>query len=748
MLITQSCRLKPGLYRLSNNEGTTKAGDETIPTFTPAITIKGNGITVDLTGVTLQGSPTTAYPDERRGLGILIEGKGVTIKNAHVHGYRVALMARHADGLKVIDSDFSYNWKQHLKSTVEREDESDWMSYHHNEHDEWLRYGAALSLWDCNHFTVKGTTAVGGQCGLMLTRCNDGLVYNDNFSFLSGLGIGMYRSSNNRIVHNRIDWDVRGFSYGVYNRGQDSAGILVFEQCNRNLIAYNSVTHGGDGFFLWAGQTTMDTGKGGCNDNLVLSNNFSYAPTNGIEATFSRNLFVNNYVSDCWHAVWDGYSFDTLLYGNYLLKSEVGVATEHGQNNKTQGNIVSGNQTGIQLWANKETDPNWGYVKARKTHSDGAFIVGNRFTDNKTTLSQRNSTGTRFVSNFVTGTSNAVAGDVSKPFPEKTLGYFVNTFGKKSEIPAGADKNMNFVQEQSTGGQDIRVIVAGNDPWNPWNPDVPSELKSLPAKLKDGQNPFRPAPGTHAGKKYILVDEWGPYDFKRPLIWPREESRPGWQRFEILGPPGKWSLVNAGGIANISASSGQVPGFVEVQTLKNFTGQTEIKLQYFGAQSVDVRGIVTPAGQSVIFGYEHFFAPIAWNVKFFRWSKSVNPSEPHAVPADFPSVLALTPIKEIKTDRLSLAGAALVPGLPNDHYATLAEGSFRTIEGDYTIDLTTDDGAKVWLDDKPLIEDAWHYQGPTSYTRKVHLTNGPHRFRVEHFQIDGYAELKLELKHS
>ena len=93
----------------------------------------------------------------------------------------------------------------------------------------------------------------------------------------------MYRASWNRILHNKIDWCVRGYSHGVYNRGQDSAGILIYEQSSNNVFAYNSVTHGGDGFFLWAGQNTMDTGRGGCDDNLLYGNDFSHAPTNGIE---------------------------------------------------------------------------------------------------------------------------------------------------------------------------------------------------------------------------------------------------------------------------------------------------------------------------------------------------------------------------------------------------------------------------------------------------------------------------------
>jgi len=37
-------------------------------------------------------------------------------------------------------------------------------------------------------------------------------------------------------------------------------------------------------------QSTMDTGEGGANDNLFYGNDFSFAPANGIEATFSRNI--------------------------------------------------------------------------------------------------------------------------------------------------------------------------------------------------------------------------------------------------------------------------------------------------------------------------------------------------------------------------------------------------------------------------------------------------------------------------
>ena len=214
----------------------------------------------------------------------------------------------------------------------------------------------------------------------MLMECNKGLAWNNDFSFLSGIGLGMYLSSDNRIMHNRIDWCVRGYSHGVYNRGQDSAGILVYEQSSRNVFAYNSVTHGGDGFFLWAGQTTMDTGQGGCNDNLVYGNDFSHAPTNGIEATFSRNTFANNLIMECWHGLWGGYSYNTKILDNVFAYNAESISIEHGQNNAISGNIFFREGTAIHVWDTEKIDPDWGYGKHRDVASHDYDVSNNLFT--------------------------------------------------------------------------------------------------------------------------------------------------------------------------------------------------------------------------------------------------------------------------------------------------------------------------------------------------------------------------------
>ena len=113
------------------------------------------------------------------------------------------------------------------------------MSYHHNEKDEWLRYGAAMYLRNCNGAVITQCAVTGGQNALMMMQCTDAVIYNNDFSFNSGIGLGMYRCSNNKVLYNRINFNVRGYSDGVYNRGQDSAGILVYEQSNDNLFYKN-----------------------------------------------------------------------------------------------------------------------------------------------------------------------------------------------------------------------------------------------------------------------------------------------------------------------------------------------------------------------------------------------------------------------------------------------------------------------------------------------------------------------------
>lgn len=675
-----------------------------------ALHVRGDNLTIDFGGTTLRGTAPDTEPDARRGTALHVTGRNITLKNLKIHGYKIGIVARDCPGLTLENIDASHNWKQRLASTPEREDLADWMSFHQNEKDEWLRYGAAFYLVGCDSFTVRRCRAVGGQCGLMLTSCDRGLVAENDFSFLSAIGLGMYRSSRNRILHNRIDWCVRGYSHGVYNRGQDSAGILIYEQSHHNVFAYNSVTHGGDGFFLWAGQTTMDTGRGGCDDNLLYANDFSHAPTNGIEATFSRNQFVHNLILECWHGVWGGYSYDTDIVANVFGLNAEGIAIEHGRDNRIVANRFVRDRLAINLWKNPTQDPNWAYVRKHDTTSRDYRIAANRFQDCGRTLAVR-------ATDRVVEQDNATV--QSKPAPP--------------EVMAGS--GLTVLATEADAGAYRRRFEVG---WKPLEP--PAAARPFHVDPLPGARSAFLKRGALRGRRYIFVDEWGPYDFQRPLLWPRGDGL-----YEVLGPKGRWRLVSADG-ARVSAKEGAVPGEVRIDAPKGQAGNTKVVLEYVGAETVDHRGNATPAGKPVRFGFSRFFAPIDWNIRFHRWSKPEDPSDVHSAPdpQHVREVLSGAPVAQTKADRLDFAGG-FGPGVPGDHFLTVAEGTFTIPPGEYVLEVTTDDGCRVWLDGKPILSDAWKYQGPTLYPVPVRL-GGKHTLRVEHFQIDGYAALKVRLR--
>ena len=639
LVIERNTPLRRGTYRIQSTS-----------LEAPVITIRGSNLDLDLSGVELIGAPDTATPDEYKGLAILIDGgEHVSIRNARIRGFKVGILARNVKDLRIEGNDVSRNWKQRLFSRVEKESLVDWMSYHQNEKDEWLRYGAGLYLTDIDGGRIDRNVARQGQNGLMITRSRNLTIWNNDFSFLSSLGIGMYRVTDSKMMHNRIDWCVRGYSHGFYNRGQDSAGLLMYEQSSRNIVAYNSITHSGDGLFLWAGQSTMDTGQGGSNDNLFYGNDFSHAPTNGIEATFSRNRFINNRVEENWHGVWGGYSFDSLIAGNTFARNQEAIAIEHGQNNVIASNTFTGDDIGIRLWANETQDPSWGYAKNRDTRSRDYSITANTMTGVKTPTQ-------------ITRTEN--------------------------------------------------VVVDG--------PGAAPALPAAPERMDDGIDAMLPS-GARRGREFIIIDEWGPYDWMTPKLWPAGRSDEAPLKLRVLGPPQKWTLRSVRG-ATASARSGSIPGEITVtpedRRLVDFT--------------VTLRDA---AGRD--FSYSRFFAPIDWRLKFFDTSGSRTPAP------DMALLSTQKPILETTSDRIDyLSGRAIAPGLPNDHLAMIGEGVVDLPPGRFALRTISDDGIRAWVDGK-LVIDRWDVH--ESMVDEAPIAGGRHALRVEYFEHVSWAELRVEI---
>jgi parallel beta-helix repeat protein len=677
MVITHSVRVVPKTYRLRAPASLDSA----------VITVKGDDVTVDFAGAALEGMAPEEDPDRAAGVAIRVEGgRNVRILHARVRGYRVGILARGTRDLDLEDNDLSYNWKPRLYSLVEHESLVDWLSFHHNEQDEWLRYGAAIYLADVRGGQIRGNRAVQGMNGLMLARSDHLRISDNEFSFNSGLGIGLYRSSDNTIVHNRIDYDVRGYSHRFYRRGQDSAGLLLYEQSSRNIVAYNSVTHGGDGLFLWAGQSTMDSGTGGANDNLFYGNDFSFAPANGMEATFSRNRFIANRAVGNDYGLWGGYSFSSAVVGNDFSGNRTGIAIEHGQDNVITGNRFAGDSTAIRLWADSIEPSEWGYPKYHDTRSRDYRIAENVFVGNRVALRAQNTSG-------LVVTDNRWVGVDSGMVLRDTVGF------QAARNVAGDDTAAFPLSTEWRGGQGVRP--------------PPGRAAHFPASELTGRD-----------RSAIVVDEWGPYDWRSPKLWPVDSTRAVPLRLRVLGPAGGWRVVGRRGVAALSHTVGRVGDTIAVTPAPGAAGDWEMTLEYRGSATVSPRGARRAAGQPYRFSYGRFEPAIDWTVRFFQGKDSTLRFTQRATRLDYEWY------------------RPTVSGLPQAQWGLEATGAVTLAPGTYTLRTISDDAVRVWVDGALVID---HGTPHESQVDTAPLAAGRHELRVVFYQVDGWTELRLDL---
>ena len=724
LVISQSCTVKKERYVLKADAQNylTPAGTNTI---VPVITIEGDGITVDFNEAELVSTAAADRPDLFTGLAIRVKGKFVTLKNARIRGFKVALLAENASSLRLENCDFSYNYRPRLHSIREREDFSDWLSYHQNEKDEWLRYGAAVYLKNCSGATIKGCKATGCQNALLMTGCTEAVVYNNYFHYNSGLGIGMYRSSRNKIMHNFLDWNVRGYSHGFYERGQDSAGILLYEQCSNNLIAFNSVTHSGDGLFLWAGQSTMDTGEGGCNDNLIYGNDFSYAPTNGVEVTFSRNTIQGNMIQECTHGIWGGYSYQSKIMGNLIAKCRTGIAIEHGQNDTIARNLFMDDSTGIHIWARESQPADWGYAQKRDVRSRDWIIDRNVFLSVRKPLKIANSEGVSVNGENLFHDFEQL---LTVPKPNKGLKFFRNDiYGTLDDL------NVVWKDPVLASSRTVNFSHTGT-PENPYGPlDIPLVELREPDSLPDGMLAELPAEFPR-GRQFIIVDEWGPFDFKRPVAV-LDTIAGNRYSFVLIGPSGSWKITDMKGVKSVSAREGSVPDALIVEK-DPAADLLALRFDYIcPVETVNTFGEKIPAGRPYPFEFRRLEKKFDWKVQFFNYDGDTPPQ----------NMAALKPAAEKQVNDLYFAWwDKPAEGVNEDRFATVSTTEFTIAPGEYTMELTSDDGVRLYLDGK-LIIDNWDVHEPETDEIKVRL-DGKHNIRIEHFEAGGFGTLGWRLK--
>jgi hypothetical protein len=83
------------------------------------------------------------------------------------------------------------------------------------------------------------------------------------------------------------------------------------------------------------------------------------------------------------------------------------------------------------------------------------------------------------------------------------------------------------------------------------------------------------------------------------------------------------------------------------------------------------------------------------------------------------------------------------PGMPVDNFSVRWTGTFGFQTGRYRFTATSDDGIRVWVDGRPII-DQWQTQSASTFSADVDLGAGQHAVTVEYFEATGVARVKVD----
>jgi hypothetical protein len=178
---------------------------------------------------------------------------------------------------------------------------------------------------------------------------------------------------------------------------------------------------------------------------------------------------------------------------------------------------------------------------------------------------------------------------------------------------------------------------------------------------------------------------------------------------------------------------GNMEAFLQIRTLR---GRKYIFVDEWGPRRPDDPKVAEERAKAAVNLARN------WKVVFYEWP-SAGPKSP---PADWESVKS--------GNEVEIEAAATLdyrwPGkptkdVPADFFATVATTEVELEAGKYEIRTISDDGIRVTVDDKVVIED-WTWHPPKTHTATLTLSKGKHSILVEHFEIDGFAQLSVRLR--
>jgi hypothetical protein len=197
---------------------------------------------------------------------------------------------------------------------------------------------------------------------------------------------------------------------------------------------------------------------------------------------------------------------------------------------------------------------------------------------------------------------------------------------------------------------------------------------------------------------------------------------------QLLGPDSTFRVTSASGHVKVTPMEGQLPAKLTVDT-------TEKGLHTFTVD-IETEGYSHRATGSLL--------NADWHVAFYAWSKA---DDPRKDPDAWRRIVATEPRDEVTSPAIDFVWYTRAPtgNVPRDRFATVATTNVRLPRGPWRVRTVSDDGVRVFVDEKEVLSN-WSWHAATSDETMVELEAGQHNIRIEHFEIDGYAQLQFRLE--
>ncbi|MFK7773362.1 MAG: right-handed parallel beta-helix repeat-containing protein [Saprospiraceae bacterium] len=221
MVISESVTILADTFRINSTEKL----DE------PAILIQGENIVVDFQGAVLKGSNDKKLPNTLYGMGILVKGKNIEIKNLNLQGYFIGILVTQADNLKINNSNLSYNFrcKNGNKNKI-------YQCSQPLDSKLGKIIAAGLMVNQSQKIVLENNQITHNNTGVILESGVTGEIYNNKITFNLNAGIVDMGNRDLILKHNYINW----------NRGP---GLTSSSDSRNIIIAYNSLEQNASNLF-------------------------------------------------------------------------------------------------------------------------------------------------------------------------------------------------------------------------------------------------------------------------------------------------------------------------------------------------------------------------------------------------------------------------------------------------------------------------------------------------------------------